>query len=256
MNELYNNDYLNKSTEFINHIKQRSHSLLPLGHSGKKILEIGCGNGYDAIALAMKNPLCHITGIDINNDLIKASKQNAAASQCKNVEFIVSNAEKMPFSANSFDIIRAERVFQHLNNVPDVMTEIDRVLKPKGTISIIETDWPGMDIFIEDYHIEKKIIKALCENVLVNGNASRKIISYLKQVNISKVAVEVSPLIMTDYSVADTLIKFDHIIEVALKNNILTLSEKNKWEENIEFINKQNSFNLSINVLIYSGTKL
>lgn len=255
MNELYNNDYLNKSTEFINHIKERSHSLLPIGNSEKKILEIGCGNGYDAITLALKNPLCQIIGIDINNDLILASRQNAVASQCKNVEFILSDAEKMPFPANSFDIIRAERVFQHLKNIPDVMTEISRVLKPKGTISIIETDWPGMDIYIEDHRIEKIIIEALCQYVLPNGNATRNILSYFKKADISIAAIELTPLIMTDYAVADALIKFDNIIEVALKNNLLTPAEKNRWEENINFINKQNSFNLTVNILIYSGIK-
>ncbi len=256
MNDLYNDAYLNSTTEFINHIKEKSHNLLPLNGSPKNILEIGCGNGYDAIQLAEKNPLCQVTGIDIDEELISASIKNAADSKCSNVGFLLSDAEQMPFENNTFDIVRAERVFQHLKNVPAVMKEIYRVLKPGGTVSIIETDWPGMDIFIEDFSIAKKIIEILCQNVLSNGFASRKILLYFKESNIEKVDIDIFPLIMTKYPIATELIKFDHIIDIGIKNKTLTIEEKNIWLENIDFVSKNNCFNLTLNVVIYSGTKL
>jgi ubiquinone/menaquinone biosynthesis C-methylase UbiE len=256
MKELYNDSYLKKSTEFINHVKQESYKILNFNNQDV-ILEIGCGNGYDSIELAKKvlPTKGRVIGLDVDLDLVETSKKNAHTAACTNIEFIVGDAEKLPFEDNYFSIIRAERVFQHLKNPLIVFKEALRVLKPGGQLVLVETDWPGMNIYLKDLSLEEKIIHTLTHKLLVNGNASRTLLSYYIDLNVSNVEMKVFPVLVNEYKIANELVKFDHILEAGKTNNILTEKDIDEWNNNTSFLIKHNLFNLTANLIIFSGNK-
>jgi ubiquinone/menaquinone biosynthesis C-methylase UbiE len=202
MKELYNDSYLKKSTEFINHVKQESYKIIDFS-TQDLILEIGCGNGYDSIELAKKVLYSkgRVIGLDVNANLIETSKKNAHTADCPNIDFIVGDAEKLPFEDNYFSIIRAERVFQHLKNPFKVFQEALRVLKPGGQLVLIETDWAGMNIYLRDFTLEEKIIDTLTNKVLVNGNASRTLLSYYIDSNVFNIEMKIFPVLINDFKI-------------------------------------------------------
>lgn len=256
MKKLYNDSYLKKSTEFINHVKQESYKILKFNNQDK-ILEIGCGNGYDSIELAKKvfPSKGRVIGLDVDANLVETSKKNAHTANCTNVEFVVGNAEKLPFEDNYFSIIRAERVFQHLKNPLTVFKEALRVLKPGGQLLLIETDWKGMNIYLQDFSLEDKIIHTLTDKVLINGNASRTLMSYYIDSNVSDFEMKIFPVLINDYKIANELIKFDHILETGKTNNIIDEKDIAEWNHNTTFLIKNNNFNLTANLIIFSGNK-
>ena len=255
MSELYNDSYLKKSTEFINFIKQKSYDLLPM-HSGSNILEIGCGNGHDAIEIAMRlGSSGRVVGLDIDNDLIKVSKKNALERICDNVEFIFSDAEKIPFENDYFNCVRAERVFQHLKNPAIVFEDSVRVLKKGGIFALIETDWYGMNLYLGDSGLERKLNDILVRNVLANGMASREILYYYKKAGLQDIQLEVFPVHIKDYSIADQLIKFNHILKIGKELNKIDENDINRWNQNINFLIENNCFNLTTNIILCSGSK-
>lgn len=98
--------------------------------SGLKVLDVGCGDGEDASEIS--NFAKIVTGVDI----IKNSHWKQIKS--KNVKFIISKAEKLPFKTDSFNGLFLKDVIHHVEDVEKVMREIKRVATSNAKIILIE----------------------------------------------------------------------------------------------------------------------
>jgi ubiquinone/menaquinone biosynthesis C-methylase UbiE len=95
--------------------------------TAKSALDIGCGFG--GLLLSMQPHFESIYGIDIDKLYVEwAKKRNPSA------EVIWGDANQLPWSDNSFDLVCATDVFEHINYLSqeNVANEIMRVLKPGG----------------------------------------------------------------------------------------------------------------------------
>lgn len=101
-------------------------SLLPSG-SQKKLLDIGCGIG--TIALELQKRGFQVTGVDFSEVAIKKCRQQG-------LDAIVSDVDKdgLKFSDNSFDVVWAGDVIEHVFDPIFLFKEIARVLKDDGTL--------------------------------------------------------------------------------------------------------------------------
>lgn len=99
--------------------------------NGDKILDLGCGDGYYSFLLSGFSPKIEITGIDNHIAAIESAKRQVRK---KNVQFIIGNAEKLPFSENSFDKIVMSEIIEHVKDDEKVLQEARRVLKPGGIL--------------------------------------------------------------------------------------------------------------------------
>jgi len=97
-------------------------------NSGKKVLEIGCGNGKDAISFSKSG--LDTTSIDIVPNAVGLATRNARKKSAK-VRFMEANAEKLPFNNNEFDGIYTLSVL-HSTDMTKSIPELHRVLKPDG----------------------------------------------------------------------------------------------------------------------------
>ncbi len=97
---------------------------------GKKILDIGCGKGGVAIACGLKGAIVY--GFDTDRNEISIAKKRIETSGINDVFVFISNAEKMPFQDNYFDLVTVTGVLEHVNNLEKVIKEIIRVVKPGG----------------------------------------------------------------------------------------------------------------------------
>lgn len=87
---------------------------------GRKILDIGCGNGE--IADFLRHMGNEVTCVDIED-------QRLDDNQC---EFLPVDSELLPFSAHSFDIVLSNHVIEHVSHHILHLSEISRVLTPRG----------------------------------------------------------------------------------------------------------------------------
>ena len=80
------------------------------------VLDVGCGAGEVCVDLARRvGPLGRVVGIDFSETMIRKARERAASSG-QHVEFHVASVYRLPFQDQMFDVVRAERLFQHLDD--------------------------------------------------------------------------------------------------------------------------------------------
>jgi ubiquinone/menaquinone biosynthesis C-methylase UbiE len=93
-----------------------------------KILEIGMGQGRFLKKITEFRPDAKLFGIDISRTAIKFAKNDPNLKG----NFLIANAEKIPFPDDSFNVVVIMDVLEHVNNPKKVIPEVNRVLKPNG----------------------------------------------------------------------------------------------------------------------------
>jgi 23S rRNA (guanine745-N1)-methyltransferase len=106
---------------------------------GKKVLDMGCGPGEFSLRVGRRAK--SVTGIDASRAALEFARRNLARSGLKNVAFKYANARKLPFPANSFDLVYSRR--GPASDSKHNLREVLRVLRKDGTfmeITIGERD--------------------------------------------------------------------------------------------------------------------
>lgn len=103
--------------------------------AGKRVLDIACGEGYGAYALATRWNATHVTALDIAPEAIASAKHNFSAD---NIKFDVASAYDLSkiFPENSFDLIVSFETIEHLEDPELFLREIKKVAAPDATIII------------------------------------------------------------------------------------------------------------------------
>lgn len=102
---------------------------LGVGRSGQKLLDIGTGTGVLPLHLAGSG--AEIYGMDIAPEQIEVARREAAVRGLDKVQYLVGDANHLPFADNTFDGVTAAQCFWYFDK-KKVLPEIRRVLKDGG----------------------------------------------------------------------------------------------------------------------------
>jgi len=103
------------------------------------VLDLGSGAGADSLVAAqMVGPEGWVTGIDMTPEMLTRARAAAAQLALENIEFVEAEAESLPFSDGSFDIVISNGVIDLIPDKDAVFAEIHRVLKPGGRMQIAD----------------------------------------------------------------------------------------------------------------------
>lgn len=104
--------------------------LVGSGHGD--VLELGCGEGWLALALAQSNR--RVVGVDISDQCIDLCRRNQKEHGVANVEFHRQSGVRLAFADHTFDRAVSTEFLEHLypDDVPAHLAEVLRVLKPGG----------------------------------------------------------------------------------------------------------------------------
>lgn len=124
----------------------------------KTILDIATGTGDLAIMMSQLNPE-RIVGLDISEGMLEVGKQKVSRKNLDSlVEMIVGDSENMPFDDNTFDAITVSFGVRNFANLDKGLSEIRRVLKPKGVFVILETSNPTKFPYAQGYKFYTSVI--------------------------------------------------------------------------------------------------
>jgi SAM-dependent methyltransferase len=107
--------------------------------AGERVLDLGSGAGTDSlIAAQMVGSGGSVTGIDMTPQMLAKAHAAAAEMGATNVEFVESEAERLPFPDTSFDVVISNGVIDLIPDKDAVFAEIFRVLAPGGRMQIAD----------------------------------------------------------------------------------------------------------------------
>ncbi len=127
-------------------LEDQAGTLIDLLHSdtaysaGSSVLEAGCGVGAQTLPLAQRSPGAHFTCIDVSAASIAEAGRKATLAGLTSVEFRRADIFALPFPAASFDHVFVCFVLEHLADPVEALRILGRLLRPGGTITVIEGD--------------------------------------------------------------------------------------------------------------------
>jgi len=155
------------------------------------VLEAGCGVGAQTITLARNSPKARITSIDISEASIMQARETIEAAGFHNVSFQQGDIFNLDFAPQSFDHLFICFVLEHLAQPDEALRRLKRLLKPGGTIAVIEGDH-GSAYFYPDSRFARRAIQCQIDlQSRAGGNAliGRALYPLLRQVGFEDVRV-------------------------------------------------------------------
>ncbi len=108
--------------------------------AGSLVLEAGCGVGAQTLTLAQRSPDARFVSVDVSAESLGEARRSADRAGLTNVEFRQSDIFALPFAHESFDHVFVCFVLEHLARPVEALAKLVALLRPGGTITVIEGD--------------------------------------------------------------------------------------------------------------------
>jgi protein-L-isoaspartate O-methyltransferase len=149
-------------------LQDQASTLVELLHSdtaypaGETVLEAGCGIGAQTVTLARNSPKAAITSIDISATSLALAGKALLAAGVANVTLRQADLFNLPFGPDAFDHVFVCFVLEHLADPAGALGALKEVLKPGGSITVIEGDH-GSTYFHPRSEFAQKAVQCLVD---------------------------------------------------------------------------------------------
>ena len=115
-----------------------------------RVLDVGCGPGTITVDLARLVPRGSVVGLDRSEDVVAEAQAAAEEAGVTNVELAVGDVYALDHDDDSFDVVHAHQVLQHLSDPVAALREMGRVCRPDGLVAVRDSDyaaftwWPAV----------------------------------------------------------------------------------------------------------------
>ncbi|MEU1155019.1 methyltransferase domain-containing protein, partial [Streptomyces sp. NPDC005918] len=125
-----------------------------------RVLDIGCGPGTITADLAELVPEGRVTGVDRAPGILDTARATAAERGLDNVEFAVADVHDLDYPDDTFCVVHAHQVLQHVGDPVRALREMRRVCRPGGIVAVRDADYsamtwyprsPGLDDWLDLY---------------------------------------------------------------------------------------------------------
>ncbi|MBU1626759.1 class I SAM-dependent methyltransferase [bacterium] len=131
-----------------------------LDFSNKVVLDVGCGLG-ECSAWFLKKGAKTVVSLDpSHNSLLETRRYINKQNKKKNSLIIQARVPSLPFSDNKFDIVFAHGMMSYVEDIPEALKSIFRVVKKDGEIIVSFVKKNRFDPFLE-------IVRAVCSKIPV-----------------------------------------------------------------------------------------
>lgn len=238
-------------------VQEQKHIIFELLHlrSGEKVLDIGCGTGDDVRDMAqLVGAAGWCVGIDQNAAMIEVARTRSEGKHLP-VEFYQGSIYTLNFADNTFDVTRAERVFEHLHEPERALQEMIRVTRPGGRILIAS---PDMDTNIID-HPNRPVTRKIQHfesDRRPNGSAGHRLYGQFQDAGLSDLKVRAVVHMTTSYPDMLSFLDIRERVEAARDGGAISASECNIWLTQLKQAGQAGHFFMSTNHYIVCGRKV
>jgi SAM-dependent methyltransferase len=156
--------------------------LLPRLTAGLDLLDVGCGPGTITADLAQRVAPGRVVGID----LVSVADADSAPD---NVSFTTGDVYALDFDDESFDVVHAHQVLQHLTRPVDALREMRRVLRPGGVLAVRDSDYAGFVWAPDDARLDRwmELYQLVTRRNGAAANAGRYLLGWVQAAGFSDV---------------------------------------------------------------------
>jgi DNA-binding transcriptional MerR regulator len=113
--------------------------------AGSSVLEVGCGVGAQTLTVAERSPGASLTAIDLSAESLAAARKRAYDAGLTDIAFAQADVYSLPradgpLAARTFDHVFVCFLLEHLPRPVEALRRLRAMLKPGGTITVIEGD--------------------------------------------------------------------------------------------------------------------
>ena len=241
------------SLDYVKEWKRKSYEHLQLS-TGDQVLEVGCGVGDDARAIAeIVGSSGKVIGIDNSSEMVSEAQKRSEGSNLS-VEFRLGDVQNLDFDDNMFNGCRTNRVLLHLDEPKKALSEMIRVTKSAARIVVVEPDSETLLIDASDREVTRKILNYRCDS-RKNGWMGRQLYGLFKKFEMLDIAAEAGTLVLTEYEPANNVFVLEKTVKEAQKTGVVSLKESNDWLKELKEADKAGRFFSSMSGFIVSGRK-
>jgi len=149
---------------------------------GDRVLDLGCGTGELALALARREPQAHITGLDPDPLALARAREKTEAAAA-NIEWTQGYAGHAPFPDRSFDRIVSSLVIHHLSSEQkrEAFRDALRLLRPGGALHVLDFGPPRT-------RVDRALSVLFHHGELLRDNVSGALPVWLREAGFSSVS--------------------------------------------------------------------
>jgi len=120
----------------------------------ERVLDVATGGGHTAFALAASAR--EVVALDLTRPMLEVAQREATARGLQNIRFLEGDAHALPCADASFDLVSCRHAAHHFPDVERAAREWARVLKPAGTLLLVDSlspDDEGAQAVLHDIEV-------------------------------------------------------------------------------------------------------
>ena len=115
--------------------------LVPELKPGQELLDVGCGPGTITADLAGLVAPGRVTAVDSSAEVVAQAERTAAEAGVEGIVFATADIHDLPYPDDSFDVVHAHQVLQHVADPVRALREMRRVCRPGGVVAVRDSDY-------------------------------------------------------------------------------------------------------------------
>ncbi|NBM18848.1 methyltransferase domain-containing protein [Streptomyces sp. GC420] len=156
---------------------------------GLTVLDVGCGPGTITADLAALVAPGRVTAVDAAPGVLEQAAAVAAERGLDNVEFTVADVHALDFPDDSFDVVHAHQVLQHVGDPVAALREMRRVCRPGGIVAARDADYGAMTWFPSDAGMDRwlELYRTVARANGGEPDAGRRLLSWARRAGFTDV---------------------------------------------------------------------
>ncbi|MHC6222510.1 methyltransferase domain-containing protein [Arthrobacter sp. MMS24-S77] len=164
--------------------------VIPHLTAGTSVLDVGCGPGSITCDFAELVAPAKVVGLDRSAEIVAQAASLASERGVENVEFVTGNIYDLDFEDETFDLVHAHQVLQHLTDPVAALREMRRVAKPGAIVAVRDADFHGMSWYPEVRELDDwmELYQKIARRNGAEPDAGRRLVSWAQQAGFTDVA--------------------------------------------------------------------
>jgi SAM-dependent methyltransferase len=155
-------------------------------------LDVGCGPA--TITCDLGTRVASVIGIEPVSEILRSAEATKLERGVDNVEFRTGDVYALDFADDTFDVVHAHQVLQHLSDPVVAIQEMVRVAKPGGIVAVRDADYRAMSWYPEPSGLDlwMDIYQQVARRNGAEPDAARHLLSWALNAGVERARIEAS----------------------------------------------------------------